>query len=172
MMTWPASGRSSQMMQRSSRAFPEPLGPTMQTVSPGITVRLTSARASEAPNRLLSPRSWTAGAALASGGIPDPLRPSFAPSDALLDAGAEGPVQQRRHGERLEWHEVERLHGVGGVRQLGHGDDRQERRVLDELDELVAEHRAGRERNLRQDDAPDQPEPGEADGARGLGLAG
>ena len=64
--TVPASGRSKPAMRRSVVVFPQPLGPSSASNSPGANVEIERrATAATAPNRLVSPRHATTAAAVA-----------------------------------------------------------------------------------------------------------
>src|SRR4051812_39416024 len=100
-------------MQRRSVDLPEPLGPTMHTVSPDMTCMSMSVSTSCAPKRFTTPRNSTAGvtSALVT------RRPHdrciiFAAAHEPLDAAAQRPIQERSKKERLERHKIIRLHVV------------------------------------------------------------
>src|SRR5262249_30005000 len=170
--TAPQSGGSSQLMHRSSVDFPEPLGPRMQIVSPGITRRSILASASWSPKRLPTPRNSTAGTAVSSGmAAPHPGSPSLAAPDQPFDAGAQPPIQQSRHEEGFEWYEVIGLNRIRRKGELRYGDDREERRILDELDQLVADDRPDGDDELGENDPPGEPKAVISERPRGLGLS-
>src|SRR5258708_22466325 len=116
--TLPRSGRSSQLMHRRSVDFPEPLGPTMHTVSPGMTARLMAASTSCPPNCLTRPRSSTAGIGSVAMTRPHQRGQSLTAVHEVLDGATQAPVQQSGDQKRIEPHEVEGLNGGCRVGQL------------------------------------------------------
>src|ERR1700719_2563449 len=75
----PESGHSRRLMQRSSVDLPEPLGPTMHTVSPASTVILTLSSTRRSPKLFTRFRIWSTGVSLCLSsaiGLPPLPRPS------------------------------------------------------------------------------------------------
>src|SRR5215471_17036004 len=105
-------------MQRRSVDLPDPLGPRMQTVSPGMICRLMSLRTSCTPKRLTRPRSSTAAVGPLVMQWPHDRGVCFPAADQPLDDAAESPVEERSEQEGLERDEIIRLHVVGGECEL------------------------------------------------------
>src|SRR5262245_7929756 len=118
-------------MHRRSVDFPEPLGPTTHTVSPGMTARSMPASNSCPPYCLQSPRSATAGTGSVAMAASHDGSESLPTPHEIFDTAAERPVEEGGGQERLEGHEVERLDRIRGVGQLGNGDDREKGGILD-----------------------------------------
>src|SRR5579862_300899 len=156
--TEPRSGRSSQLMQRRSVDFPEPLGPRMQTVSPGSMRKSMSLSTSCTPKDFATPCNSTAatGASLFTGRSND-RSIALSAAHQPFDATAQRPVDECCKQERLERNEIIGLYEVRGKGQLWDRDDREERGILDELDQLIADNRPHGDQHLRKDDPPKQP---------------
>src|SRR5882757_9102988 len=168
---WPTSGRSSQLMQRSRVDLPEPEGPSTQTVSPLPTWKLTSDSTSLSPKLLETPTTLSTGFELVTVSVLAAGVGELAQHvHARLDDQAKSPIEHHRRDEGREGNVVARLDGTGGMGQFRQGDDGQEGAVLDDLDQLVADYRTGRQHEWRQDDAAEQAELGKAEGDAGLDL--
>ncbi len=75
-----------------------------------------------------------------------------------IPRGRRGPNKAVSRREGSERYIIGRLNRARRMGQFGHRDDRQEGGVLDDLDDLVADHRRGRHHQRRQDDAAEQRE--------------
>src|SRR5215475_13342799 len=159
-------------MHRSSVDFPDPLGPMMQMVLPASTVMLTPSSTRRLPKLFTRFRTSSTGVSLLlSPGIglspslsrPPHLRYAVEATHHPLDRVAQNPVEAACNYECFERHKKDRLHLVGPERQLGDRNNHQERRVLDDLDHLVPEDWAGRDEELRTDDAHEELDAREAE---------
>src|SRR2546422_11241142 len=110
-------------MHRRSVDFPEPLGPTMHTVSPGMTARSMETRTSCPPNCLTRPRSSTAGTGSVAMTAPHHGGQPLTALHEILDGATQAPIQQGGDEKGLERHEIGGLDGGRRVVQLGKRDD-------------------------------------------------
>src|ERR1700736_4531296 len=155
--THPASGGESQFRQRSSVDLPDPEGPSTQTTSPRMTVRLTPSRMRFEPNDL------TTFSALIATGFGVSIIGSFAswkgaqvsaPETLFPQAGRES--DKRSHcpvDERYDEIDFERRIGSGdhflrGEHELVHRNHREQRRVLDKADEQTRHGRQQKRQRL------------------------
>src|SRR5258706_7563756 len=120
--TAPASGGASQFRQRSSVDLPDPDGPSTQTTSPRVTVRLTPSSTRFAPNDLTTLSAFIATGRVVS--IVVSIIDSFSsgkrdqvstPEPLLPQPGRE--ADQRSHGPVHERHDEVHLE-----RRVGAGD--------------------------------------------------
>src|ERR1700754_138864 len=144
----PACTVSRPAMQRSSVLLPEPLRPTMATVWPRVTSRLTPSSTRNGPNSLTT------------------LSTLMTDSPVWSSAGMRPPFQRAGgHRERVAQHEIDGGHGgedherlegrvvddLTGPRQLDEADHRGERGVLHDLHHEANGRRNGDAQRLRQD---------------------
>src|SRR5438034_5176388 len=159
-------------MQRRSVDLPDPRGHMMPAVPPRMICRSMSVNTSCAPKRFTTPRNSTAGVgAILVTGQPHNRGVFFSAMDEPLDASAESPIKQGGEKEGLEWDEIIRLHRICCEGELGNRDNRQECRVLDQLNQLIADHGSDGDQDLRQDDSPEQLQPCKPERVRGFRLA-
>src|SRR5450631_833762 len=162
----PSSIFSSRLIERSRVDLPEPEGPMMTSFSPGATSRLTPLTAVRSLNRLVMFSSDRSGwLAL----FIDPC-PIF---DLFEDEGEDGRQHQVDHRRQRQCRDVEigveEL--VGRAHQFDHGDGRDEGRVLDQGDKLVADGRHQTLVGLGNDYPPHGLAVAHADGLGRLHLA-
>src|ERR1700722_11267818 len=124
-------------MQRSNVDFPEPDGPSTQTVSPLSIWKLTSDRTSMSPNRFDTPATSRTLLNSAIAFLPACFGDAADRTYPGLDHKAESPVQEHRGNEGREWNVMSRLDGTGGVRQFRQRDDGEEGAILGDLDLLI-----------------------------------
>src|SRR5258708_34200677 len=91
--------------------------------------------------------------------------------DELGRGIADQEVDRGRHGENLEMLEGGGGEDLAGEHEVAHGDDRDQRRVLEDRYEEVAERRYDDAQRLGQDDAPPKEPARHAYGEAGFPLA-
>ena len=166
----PAVTGSIRLMQRSSVDLPEPDAPIRQITSCSDTARSMPRSTSALPKLLRTPSISRAAVA-----HPCPAnwrRRSRATSQSVNRASgiviSTNSAAAHRYGREVE---VGRLRDVGLAERLHRADDRHQRRVLLQPDEVVQERRDHPPHRLRHDHEPQRLEPREAERAGGSFLA-
>src|ERR1051325_4271109 len=154
---------SSPAMQRSSVLLPEPERPTMATVWPRVTSRLTPSSTRNGPNSLMTSLMPTT---LSSSGMCPPFQRAGGDRERVaqheIDGGDGGEDRERLEGRVVD--------DLAGARQLDEADHRGERGVLHDLHHEAHGRRDGNAQPLRQDHVGILLERVEAEAIRGLPL--
>src|SRR3954454_23831916 len=138
---------SSPAMQRNSVLLPDPLRPTMATVWPRATSRLTPSRTRNVPNSFTTPVTCTTVALVVGAAcIGSPFE------------DAAGQRQRVAHRKIYCGHDTEDDEGLEGrivddlacARELDKADHRSQRRILHDLDHEANSRRNGQSDGLRQ----------------------
>src|SRR5262245_47816501 len=189
-VTVPVSAGARKFRQRRSVLLPDPLGPITTSTSPLRTPTSTSLSTCSSCvrprwNHLFSPSprtisSLAASAASAAGAdapagpvSPDmPVESTFDQRGGGRDHEDDRQVEEGDEGVELERCAVVADELVRDAHQVGRADDRDDRRVLDDVDQLVDEAREGYAERLREDDREELVPAAEAEAQRRLPLAG
>src|SRR5215208_7151679 len=137
---------SSPAMQRSSVLLPEPERPTMATVWPRATSRLTPSSTRSGPNSLITSSTPTTVSMLSAD-----MRPPFQRAGGDRERVAQHEIDGRHGGEDREWLEGRVVDDLAGTRQLDEADHRGERGVLHDLHHEAHGRWNGDAQRLRQD---------------------
>src|SRR5829696_1670127 len=161
--SWPQT-----VMPRSSVLLPEPLRPTMATVWPRATSRLTPSSTRRGPNSLttLSTLMTDSPVGLLASGMCPPFQRAGGDRERVAQHEIDGS-DGGEDRERLEGRVVDDL---AGTRQLDEADHRGERGVLHDLHHEAHGRRNGDAQRLRQDHVGVLLERVEAQAVRGLPL--
>src|SRR6185436_8241823 len=118
-------------MQRSSVLLPDPLRPTMATVWPRATSRLTPSRTRNVPNSFTTPVTCTTVALVAGAAcIGSPFEETAGQRQRVAHRKIDGG-HDTEDDEGLEGRVVDDL---AGARKFDKSDDRSQRRILHDLD--------------------------------------
>src|ERR1700759_1287077 len=149
----PSSISSSRSMQRSSVDLPEPEAPISATASCSATSKSPPWRTSRSPKALVTPLTSITGA------------PPLSAPHAVDDAGERDRDQQVEHrgGDDRGVVEVFALEDLGDAEGLLRADDRDQRDVLLQGDEVVQQRWGDPADRLRQDHVAHRLRLGEAD---------
>src|SRR5260221_4491173 len=162
----PPLGVSRWLMQRSTVDLPEPLGPMITVTCPLGTLRLTPSTARSGPNCLT--RSLMTIMSLTGAAIFTPAR--FQPFHAQRKQNGHAQIDKSQRVIRF-WITKR----GGGIQprllcDVGHAQDRDQRRILEHGDKVVAQRRQDAPDGLRQDHVAHGLEIAHAQAARGFHL--
>src|SRR6185437_2218961 len=114
-------------------------------------------------NHLLMPSARTISSDMA-------VEPTFEKRSGGREHEHEGDVEERNGRVELERCAVEAVELVRRAHQVGGADDRDDRRVLDDVDELIGERWQGDPERLREDDRAEGPREAEPEAEGRLPL--
>src|SRR3954447_11539435 len=143
----PSSGTSSRLMQRSRVLLPDPLGPMITTTSPRAISRSMPASAARVPKRLRMPDNRKTGPSIGSSMATRGSAFEILDQDRARIAHQE--VDQR--SDQVDIHSAEGYGDakLGGAHQLDDRDRRDQCRILQHRNEIVADRRQDDTRGLR-----------------------